>query len=226
MFVGARILVVDDDNRLRDLLTKYLQDNSYYVESASDASQAGNMLAKSTYDLIILDVMMPNMTGFEFAAQINDNGNKIPILYLSAMANPDDRIKGLELGAQDYLIKPFEPKELLLRCRTILKNFQPKNAREITMGEYRFKVGRGQLSKDGVEVSITTMEVALLKAMGSNPGQPISRDELAELSGVSLSPRTVDVQITRLRKKIEPDPKNPIYIKTVRHKGYALWPDA
>ena len=225
MTKNAKILVVDDDSRLRELLTKYLYENHYKVEDACDAEHAAKMLANSNYDLIILDVMMPGKTGFEFAHEINSRGNnKVPILYLSAMGDPDDRIKGLELGAEDYLTKPFEPKELLLRCNNILKR-NKSNGKAVKLGDYILKVDRGQLSKDGIEVPLTSMEVALLKAMGGKPGEPISRDELAELSGVSLSPRTVDVQITRLRKKIEPDSKHPIYIKTVRHKGYALWPD-
>lgn len=218
----ANILVVDDDNRLRELLTKYLEDNRYNVVAAPDAAAAARLLSSNHIDLIILDVMMPGQTGFEFAQQLKDQNNKVPILYLSAMSNTDDRIQGLELGAADYLTKPFEPRELLLRCNNILKR---NKINEIKLGDYIFNMDRGQLLQNGVEIAITSLEIALLKALGGKIGQPISRDDLAAISGVSLSPRTVDVQITRLRKKIEPDPKNPHYIKTVRHKGYVLWPD-
>jgi len=225
-----KLLVVDDDKRLRELLEKYLQANGYGVETAEDAKQAREMLEESTYDLMVLDVMMPGETGFDLAKALRNNeltpSSLMPILLLTAMGETDDRIKGLEAGADDYMSKPFEPKELLLRIRQILKRthgHQLLLKEKVEFGEFIYVLKNKSLYHGTEPIYLTSTESELLYLLIKNPGKPLSRYDLSERSGITLSPRTIDVQITRLRKKIEKDPKKPTYIKTVRHKGYAFF---
>lgn len=225
------ILVVDDDQRLRELLRKYLSENGYIVLTAEHAQDARAKLALLTFDLIVLDLMMPGESGLDFAKGFRTTSN-VPILMLTAMGETEDRIRGLEAGADDYLTKPFEPRELLLRVNAILKRapkpVEPDNTpREITMGTACFDVVRGVLSIDGTPQRLTSQEVQLLKVLAERPGQTFSRDDLMERTGGMQSGggRSVDVQVTRLRRKIEPDPKLPRYLQTVRGKGYVLLPD-
>lgn len=227
------ILVVDDDDRLRELLRKYLSDNGFFVLSATDAQDARAKLTSLAFDLLVLDLMMPGESGLDFAADFRKTSD-VPILMLTAMGESEDRIRGLEHGADDYLTKPFEPRELLLRVNNILKRV-PKREDEtqgpqaIIMGAASFDPERGELTVDGRPVRLTTVEVQLLKILAERPGEPLSRDDLIERTGAgaeaSSGGRAVDVQVTRLRRKIEADPKVPRYIQTVRGKGYALMPD-
>lgn len=226
----AHLLVVDDDSRLRELLRKYLSDNGFIVTMAKDAGEARIKLQDNTYDLVVLDVMMPGETGFQLTRALRDDpfhsAHNTPILLLTAMTETENRIEGLESGADDYLVKPFEPKELVLRIQKILKRSQQplKASKIVYLGDYTFDVERAELMHKSQTVGITTAEANLLKILAMSPGRTHSREDLAARTGVSLSPRTVDVQVTRLRRRIEPDPRLPTFIKTVRHKGYVLWP--
>lgn len=225
------ILVVDDDNRLRELLRKYLSEHGYIVLTATDAKDARTKLKSLAFDLIVLDLMMPGESGLEFAADFRKTSD-VPILMLTAMGETEDRIRGLEHGADDYLTKPFEPRELLLRAGAILKR-APKSSdaegadKTVSMGAALFDIERGELSVDGKPVRLTTVEVQLLKILAARPGVPFSRDDLMHHTDTShdAGGRAVDVQVTRLRRKIEPDSKLPRYLQTVRGKGYVLMPD-
>jgi two-component system phosphate regulon response regulator OmpR len=224
----AHILVVDDDQRLRELLRKYLSDKGYLVATAADAAEARARMAGLSFDLMVLDVMMPGEDGMALTRRLRAEGNTIPILLLTARGEVDDRIKGLEAGADDYLAKPFEPRELLLRLASILRRAprdEPEPVREFRLGAYVWDLGRSELTQDGQPVHLTQAERDLLAVLADAVGQGVSRDDLAVRTGNSANPRTVDVQVTRLRKKIEDDPKAPRYLQTVRGMGYMLRPD-
>ena len=222
------ILVVDDDTRLRGLLQKFLSDNGFRVSTASDAADARGRLAGLDFDLIVLDVMMPGESGLDFAAHLRAAANAVPILMLTAMGEPEHRIAGLEKGADDYLAKPFEPRELLLRIRSILRRApQPEAdvAAAVHLGDATYDRERERLSRKGRDVRLTSIEAALLNALSAPPGNVLSREELIERIGASGGGRAIDVQVTRLRRKIEPDPRFPRYLQTVRGRGYVLRPD-
>ena len=223
---SPHILVVDDDTRLRDLLQRYLTDNDFRVTTAGDAGEARTKLAGIAFDLIVLDVMMPGETGLELTAALRQE-NAVPILLLTAMGEPEHRIAGLERGADDYLAKPFEPRELLLRIRTILRRAPPpvEAPTEVLFGPCRFDLTQELLHRGPKPVRLSTAETRLLKTLALNPGVPMSRDELNHRSGINANARTVDVQVARLRRKIEENPKAPRYLRTVRGRGYVLWPD-
>ncbi|MCW8951347.1 MAG: response regulator transcription factor [Rhodospirillales bacterium] len=221
------ILVVDDDSRLRELLRRYLSDNDFLVTTASNADEARARLVGIAFDLIVLDLMMPGESGLDFARTLRtDGGNDVPILMLTAMGDPDDRVRGLEHGADDYLSKPFDPRELVLRIRSVLRRIpQPDTpAREFRLGDVIFDRDRLELQRDGHTIHLTSSEASLLAVLSEKPGTVFSRDVLSDLSGGSGG-RTVDVQVTRLRRKIEDDPKQPRYLQTVRGQGYVLRPD-
>jgi two-component system, OmpR family, phosphate regulon response regulator OmpR len=220
------ILVVDDDDRLRELLRKFLTENGFMVSAAADAADARTRMAGLTFDLIVLDLMMPGESGLDFAADVRSR-NTVPILMLTAMGEPDDRISGLEHGADDYLTKPFEPRELLLRIRSILRRVptRPTKPAEIRMGDVVFDPGREQMSHKGRPIHLTSVEAALLCVLSERPGVILSRDELIDRTGAAGGGRAVDVQVTRLRRKIEPNPRLPRYLQTVRGRGYVLRPD-
>jgi len=218
------ILVVDDDTRIRTLLQRYLADNGYRVTVARDAADARARLAGLTFDLIVLDVMMPGEDGVSLTHALR-GGSDVPILLLTARSEAQDRIAGLESGADDYLPKPFEPRELLLRIGTILRRAKTDLPHaELSMGPSRFNPERGELKRNGKTVRLTSAEVTLLRIFAAEPGRAFSRTELCKRTGVTLE-RSIDVQVTRLRRKIEDDPKLPIYLQTVRGVGYALVPD-
>jgi two-component system phosphate regulon response regulator OmpR len=220
------VLVVDDDNRLRDLLGKYLGEHGFMVVTAKDTIDARSKMLIFAFDIIILDLMMPGENGLDFAKDLRIR-SKIPILMLTAMGESENRIEGLERGADDYLIKPFEPKELLLRLKNILKR-TPKvkeDLPDIQMGEVTFSLNRGELNRDKEKVRLTDVESALLGALARHPGEILSREELINLTGASGGGRAIDVQVTRLRRKIEKHARVPRYIQTVRGKGYVLQPD-
>ena len=221
----AHILVVDDDTRLRELLQRYLVDNHYRVTSAGDAAEARRKLVGLTFDLIVLDVMMPGEDGLELTRALRATSD-VPILLLTAMGEAEDRIAGLEHGADDYLTKPFEPRELILRIATILRRAKRDEveAQGLRLGACTFDPGRGELRRGEEMVRLTTAEAEVMKIFARNPGVTLSRAELSRRSG-ALSLRAVDVQIARLRRKIEPEPKAPRYLRTVWGQGYVLWPD-
>jgi two-component system phosphate regulon response regulator OmpR len=218
------LLVVDDDARLRGLLRRYLSDSGFRVTAAADASEARSNLASFAFDLVVLDVMMPGESGLELTRALRAEG-RIPVLLLTAMAEPEDRVNGLEQGADDYLSKPFEPRELVLRIRNLLQRRPAADvvSKDIHLGGCRFDVVRGELYRGGDLVHLTTAESGLLSMLAQKAGQAVSREELSiSLSG---NVRNVDVQMTRLRRKIERDPRFPRYLQTVRGTGYALKPD-
>lgn len=220
------ILAVDDDDRLRELLRKFLSENGFRVSAARDAADARLKLASLEFDLMILDLMMPGENGLDFAADLRKI-NSIPILMLTAMAESEDRIAGLEKGADDYLTKPFEPRELLLRINNILRR-QPEPTEaptDVQMGDVVFDRTHDTLSRDGGLIRLTSIEAALLKVLAENSNVVLSREELIDRTGTDGGGRAVDVQVTRLRRKIEQDPKLPRYLQTVRGKGYVLRPD-
>jgi two-component system phosphate regulon response regulator OmpR len=220
------LLVVDDDMRLGELLRRYLSDGGFRVTVAGDAREARAHLVSFAFDLVVLDVMMPGESGLELTHALRREG-RIPILLLSAMAEPEDRVNGLEHGADDYLAKPFEPRELVLRIRNILQRRPTPNAgqREIRLGGCRFDIVRGELFRGDELVHLTAAETGLLSALAERAGQAISRDELSLSGQFGGNARNVDVQMTRLRRKIEHDPRFPRYLQTVRGTGYALKPD-
>ncbi|HUJ02919.1 MAG TPA: response regulator [Rhizomicrobium sp.] len=220
------LLVVDDDERLRALLQRYLSSNGFRVSAAADASEARTLMKSFAFDLVILDIMMPGETGLELTKSVRAN-SQIPILLLTARGEPEDRIAGLEIGADDYLPKPFEPRELVLRCTALLRRTAPPPSsphREVKMGEAVFNPERGELRRKGKPVRLTSSEAALLKLFAANAGRSFSRADLCTRLGVALE-RSIDVQVTRLRRKIEDDPKLPLYLQTVRGVGYVLVPD-
>lgn len=221
------ILVVDDDTRLRNLLQRFLRENSFLVSMAKDADEARFMMKQYKFNLLIVDVMMPKESGVEFLQKLRQESS-VPVIMLTAMGNVEDRIIGLEVGADDYVAKPFEPKELLLRIGSILKRTptEKKETQKLDLGQWVFDMQTKELaSKQGEIMHITPIEQSLLGILGAKSGQVFSRDKLSEILGAGQSPRSIDVQITRLRKKIEKDSKNPRYLQTVRGKGYMLLPD-
>ncbi len=222
------ILVVDDDTRLRNLLRRFLQEQNFAVSVAKDAAEARMFIDEYKFDLLIVDVMMPNESGIEFLTALRKENN-VPVIMLTAMGEPDDRISGLEAGADDYLPKPFEPKELVLRIKNILKR-APQNTENndlpLNLGLCLYDAVKKELTnKQGEIIHITPVEQMLLSVLSQKPGQIFTREKLAEILGAGQSPRSIDVQITRLRKKIEKDSKNPRYLQTIRGKGYMLLPE-
>lgn len=218
------ILVVDDDLRLRSLLSRYLRENGFAVSSACDAENARMFLAMYKFDLLIVDVMMPNESGVEFLQKLRQESD-VPAMLLTAMGETQDRISGLEAGADDYLPKPFEPKELVLRINNILRRVpaDKSSADILNLGDYSYDLSSKELRhKVSGIIHITPVEQQILSTLGQKAGQIFTREKLAELLGAEQSPRSIDVQITRLRKKIESDSKNPRYLQTVRGKGYML----
>ena len=225
------ILVVDDDRRLRDLLQRYLSENGFRVTAASDAATARAKLSSLAFDLIVLDVMMPGESGLDFTSDLRKT-NSVPILLLTAMGEAEDRIRGFERGADDYLPKPFEPRELVLRIRTILHRVRqtpatppPAGQQVVRLGIVNYYPGREELRHGEMRIRLTAGEASLLKALADRVGEPLSREELMQRSTDCSNTRSVDVQVTRLRRKIETDPKSPRYLQTVRGRGYMLRPD-
>jgi two-component system phosphate regulon response regulator OmpR len=226
------LLVVDDDARLRELLRRYLAENGFRVTVAADVIEARANLASLTFDLIVLDVMMPGESGLDLARALRSGQRPhVPILLLTAMAEPEDRIAGLEQGADDFLAKPFEPRELVLRIRNVLeRRAAPEGderaaSRNIRFGIFRFDLVRGELFRGGEVVRLTTAEAGLLASLAAHAGEAVSREDLSLSAQFSGNVRNVDVQMTRLRRKIEADPRYPRYLQTVRGTGYALKPE-
>lgn len=220
------ILVVDDDDKLRALLTQFLSAQGYIVSYAENAADARRLLKVFTVDLVLLDVMMPNEKGTVLAQELRAKGAP-PVLLLTALGAPDDRVLGLEAGADDYVVKPFVPKELVLRINNIIErtSYAQKSPQKIVFGQYSFDSNTGKLMKADEAIYLTTAETQCLRALAVHAGVAVSRERLAELTSEGetiVSARSVDVLINRLRKKIEEKPARAMYIQTVRHAGYAL----
>lgn len=217
------ILVVDDDDRIRSLIAKYLKKNDYIVSTAENAQKAFGILDLFEYDLIVLDVMMPGKTGLEMTAELRETSD-VPILLLTAMAETDDRINGLISGADDYLTKPFDPRELTLRIDAILRRRPKQTAGSIKLqiGPWFFDPHLNELKAADKTVKLTDGEVTLLCALGERAGEVVDRDSVSDKCGFDPTKRTIDVQITRLRRKIEENTDNPRHLQTVRGKGYIL----
>jgi len=222
---APHVLLVDDDQRIRDLLGRYLFENGFRVTTAQDSSTARASMRGLSFDLVILDVMMPGENGLELARNLKSI-SPVPICMLTARAEPEDRVEGLEAGVDDYVTKPFEPRELVLRLQNIMRRgrIEPGPREEIRMGDYTFHVARGELKRGEEAIKLTERERDLLRLFASRLGSPIARHELASDDSTG-NERAIDVQINRLRRKIETDPSNPVYLQTVRGKGYILYID-
>jgi len=216
------ILVVDDDDRIRELVKEYLNENNFIVSTASNAEEAKIKLNFFKFDLIVLDVMMPGQSGFELTKEIKKNSN-IPIILLTAKGEVENRILGLEIGADDYLGKPFEPKELLLRIKNIVNKSKKVNLNKINkIGEAKIDLNKMSIQLKGKISKINNTEKKVLLEMLASPGKTFSRTEIGKISNISQE-RSIDVMITRLRQKIEIKPKSPKYLQTIRGSGYVLW---
>jgi len=223
---APHLLVVDDDNRIRTLLTRYLSANGFRVTAAASAAEARRQISSLAFDLLVVDVMMPGETGLEFTEALRQT-SKVPILMLTARAEVPHRIRGLEVGADDYLAKPFEPRELLLRITSILRRGVQQAAlimESISFGPFTFHVERGELKEGDAVVRITDRERELLRIFAARPGETVKRHEFLKVSNGG-GERAVDVQINRLRRKIEADPSNPVHLQTARGIGYRLLVD-
>ena len=218
----AHILIVDDDDRIRELVKQYLNENNYLVTTANSAEDAKEKVDIIKFDIIILDIMMPGQSGLDFT---NENKKKIntPIILLTAKGEPSDRIGGLEIGADDYLAKPFEPKELVLRIQNILNKTKSKNQkRVVNFSNINIDLNKSLIIKNNREFKINNTEKIILEKMINSPGETFTREEIGKLINLDKE-RSIDVIITRLRKKIEVDPKNPKFLQTIRGTGYVLW---
>ncbi len=220
------LLLVDDDDRIRDLLKRFLTQAGARVSAAADAAGARRLLSSMDFDLLILDVMMPIEDGFSLAESVRKT-SKVPIILLTARGLAEDRIRGLSIGADDYVPKPFEPAELTLRINAILRRTVTQRGETpevVTFGPFAFNASRGELQREGATVRLTEAEVAMLRVLAARPGEVVTREDLAKRTGQGLE-RSVDVQITRLRRKTEVDPRAPVYLQTVRGVGYRLAAD-
>lgn len=225
MNTKGHILAVDDDDRLRDLLKRYLTREGHDVTVAKDAASARKLMATMSFDLVILDVMMPGEDGLSLLKSVREKKSDTPVILLTARSLPAERIEGLKIGADDYLSKPFEPEELALRINSILKRAAPEApVEELKLSGMVFHVNKGELRKDGRLVRLTESETQLLSILAGRAGAAISRHELAALTAAGVE-RSVDVQVTRLRRKIERDPREPVHLQTVRGVGYRLTGD-
>ncbi|MBC8790557.1 MAG: DNA-binding response regulator [Tagaea sp. CACIAM 22H2] len=225
MSEGAHLLVVDDDTRTRELLRRFLADRGYRVATAADAKEAQAQLDAVEFDLVVLDVMMPGEDGMSFTKRLRDAKRQTPIVLLTARAESADRIAGLSIGADDYLPKPFEPEELLLRVRNVLRRAPPPGPpapKSVTFGPFKFDLTRDELTRGDEVVRLTTAEISLLEVLAASPNVPVAREELLRRSRLTGGARAVDVTVTRLRPKIEDDPRNPRHLQTVRGAGYVL----
>ena len=218
----AHILVVDDDEGIRSLVKRYLNEKKYLVTTASNAENALEKIKIIKFDLIILDIMMPGKSGLDFLNQNKEYINT-PVILLTAKGEPDERIEGLEMGADDYLAKPFEPKELLLRIKNILnKTIKNDQKRIIEFANVKIDLNKLLIIKNSIEFKINSTEKIILEKMINNPGKTFSREDIGLITNLDKE-RSIDVIITRLRKKIEIDPKNPKFLQTIRGAGYVLW---
>jgi len=219
---NSHILIVDDDNRIRELIREYLEENNFIVSTANDAEEASEKIKLIDFEIIVLDIMMPGESGLALTKKLRKNIST-PIILLTAKGEIDDRIIGLESGADDYLVKPFSPKELLLRINNILKKTKEETLEEkIKIGENLLNLKKMIVEKNGKTIKLNGTEKKLLEKMIFSKGKTFSREEIGKIINISKE-RSVDVMITRLRQKLEHDPKNPQYLQTVRGSGYVLW---
>lgn len=227
----ALVLIVDDDKRLSDLLQRFLGENGFQTVAVQSAAEAREKLDALAFDILIVDVMMPGESGIDLVRSVRTDQD-VPVIFLTALGETEDRIAGLEVGADDYLVKPFDPRELVLRLRTILRrtaavppvpvlDAEPADGDLVAFGPFRFDRKRRLLARDGEAIYLTSGEADLLVALADSAGQPIAREDLAA-DGAAITDRAIDVAVTRLRKKIETDPKFPRYLQTIRGKGYVL----
>ena len=218
------VLVVDDDDRIRALVSRYLSEHEFVVATAHDAAEARGVMQRLAFDALVVDIMMPGQSGLDFVRDLRTRDD-VPVLFLTALGEAHDRISGLETGADDYLAKPFEPRELVLRLHAILRR-RPQARDELQpfrMGMRRYEPAHNELHEDdGTVTRLTTVEGNLLRALAQRAGEVVSREELAELCQMDAGERTIDVQVTRLRRKVEDDVKRPHYLQTVRGRGYLL----
>ena len=232
----TRVLVVDDDRRLRDLLNRYLTEQGYTVRTVSDATEMNRQLARERYDLMILDLMLPGEDGLSICRRLRGGGENMPIIMLTAKGDEVDRIVGLEIGADDYLPKPFNPRELVARIQAVMRRRPPAappgapatDLQIVEFGPFRFNLAARSLTRNGEDVALTTGEFALLKVLVQHPRVPLSRDKLMELARgreFGAFDRSIDVQVSRLRRLVEADPAKPVYIQTVWGFGYVFVPD-
>jgi two-component system, OmpR family, phosphate regulon response regulator OmpR len=222
-----KILIVDDDIRILHLLKQFFNKNGFEALGAETAEDAMIIMEEEDIDMLILDVMLPRTTGFDFAKQIKEKSKKTPIILLTALSDPEDRIRGLESGADDYITKPFEPKELILRAKNLLELYKANfnnndSAEDFKFGELSYSFASKSINKAGENIQLSSTDTKLLENFIKNKGKAITREELSSLMG-GLSDRSIDVQIVRLRQKIELDPKNPKFLLTVRHEGYGFF---
>jgi len=222
---GRHLLVVDDDVRLRRLLQRYLTEQGYHVTAAANAAEAKAALKNFAFDLMVLDVMMPGQDGVSLVTELR-TGLDLPILLLTALGETENRVNGLAAGADDYLAKPFDPRELLLRIATILRRVAPATPADqpFRFGPFTLDAGGQELWHGNERIHLTDAERSLLQILASQPGLAISRQELGQRSRISGSDRAIDTQMARLRRKLEPDPRRPRYLLTKRGEGYVLWP--
>ncbi|MBT6416525.1 response regulator transcription factor [Candidatus Puniceispirillum sp.] len=221
------ILVIDDDERLRDLLRRFLEESGFRVTDAGNASEARQILSGIMFDLLIIDIMMPGETGLEFLEELRKKDN-VPALFLTAMSETEHRIEGLETGADDYMSKPFEPRELVLRIKRILQrkasvNHEPDAL--VIFGPFAFDLTTSTLTRDDVRIHITTAEQQLLANFANAPDTVLSRDDLSNAVEGRMEGRSIDVAVARLRRKLEPDPRHPVYLQTMRNRGWLLRTD-
>lgn len=219
------ILIIDDDEKIRDLLKQYLKNNNFFVSTAINASDAEEKLKIIKFDLAIVDIMMPGKDGLQLTKEIREKID-LPIILLTAKGEPEDRVRGLELGAEDYLPKPFEPKELLLRIKNVIKRIRKNKyvINSIKIGKANINMKKMEIQKEKKVIKINASEKILLENMIESAGKIFSREEISKITNLTQE-RSIDVLVTRLRQKIEPDPKNPKYLQTVRGTGYVLWLD-
>lgn len=215
------ILIIDDDIRIKNLLEQYLIKNNFLVSTAINTKEAYKFIKKYNFDLLIVDYMMPDENGIEFLVNLRKEKNTTPAIMLTALGEIENRIEGLTAGADDYLPKPFEPKELILRINNILKRINKVDNDNLVFGDFTFNFKKNELYRNDILVKLTDMEIKILKIFFNNINNILSRDELCVMCG-EINERSIDVQITRLRKKIENEQKNPKFLKTIRNKGYIL----
>ena len=223
------ILVIDDDERLRLLLRRFLEESNFRVTDVGSTAEARGILAGLAFDMLIIDIMMPGETGLEFLQDLRQS-NPVPALFLTALSETEHRITGLEFGADDYMSKPFEPRELVLRIKSILGRStgvaQAEDETRIGFGPYLFDIDAGMLTRNGERLHITTAEQKLLGSFAARPDEVLSRDDLAMAMDGSMQGRSIDVAVARLRSKLEPDPRYPVYLQTVRNRGWLLRTDS
>ena len=221
---NPHILIVDDDERILKLLGQFLTKNGYRISTAISATDAEEKLKAHHFDLMMLDVMMPGVTGIDFAKKIKNSGAHVPIILLTALSEPEDRVKGLESGADDYVTKPFEPRELLLRTKNLIELYKVHNktANQVEFGKIIYDLNTKELNNGTEIIKLSSTEQKLLDILIENKGKTLTRDELTNAMH-GIGERSIDVQIVRLRSKIEEDPKQPRFLQTIRHEGYALY---